>query len=334
MARRAAKPSAPPEPRPAHKPDSGPAPAILAAQRPEQSEGPPLVYLAERLRRVALGLTAALITARAFWPERAQPERRGRGRALLGARASFRGRPGAGGASSERPASLSLVGDRRPGRRRRDPGGGQCDPFTRSPSGDQPRLGMGRVGLRLFAVAQPATHPQRVVGARRGARRHGGGRFGLWSFSGEGRAAIDAGGISAKSARVPAEAQHRARNSGRALAEESPVVFDRAVVDLCTRQFAGRLHRRPVRDGAGGRALQPGAAARPGVAMGRTGDGGPIDPVDARLPDADQESQRLAGGFYQPVRSCLAGAAARGAARFWSWGSRVLSLSRPWWSPA
>jgi hypothetical protein len=28
----------------------------------------PLVYLAERLRRIALGLTAALITARAFWP--------------------------------------------------------------------------------------------------------------------------------------------------------------------------------------------------------------------------------------------------------------------------
>ncbi len=36
--------------------------------RPEPSEELPLVYLAERVRRVALGLTAALITARAFWP--------------------------------------------------------------------------------------------------------------------------------------------------------------------------------------------------------------------------------------------------------------------------
>ena len=69
MARRGPKLPAPPSPRSSTQPDLEPEPA----RRPiddsaADSTVQTLTYLAERLRRLALGLTAALITARAFFP--------------------------------------------------------------------------------------------------------------------------------------------------------------------------------------------------------------------------------------------------------------------------
>jgi len=67
MARRSAKPSVPPRPKPAPWPDSKRAPARGPADRDGEDEGRAASDLGERIRRVALGLTAALVTARAFW---------------------------------------------------------------------------------------------------------------------------------------------------------------------------------------------------------------------------------------------------------------------------
>ncbi|MFI5455771.1 MAG: O-antigen ligase family protein [Isosphaerales bacterium] len=68
MARRGAKSSVPPRPRPTPRPGSGQAPARGPADRDDEDAGRAASQLRERIRRVALGLTAALVTARAFWP--------------------------------------------------------------------------------------------------------------------------------------------------------------------------------------------------------------------------------------------------------------------------
>src|SRR5262245_46036495 len=68
MARRAAKPSLPPRPKPAPWPDLGRAPSREFTDLDRSDEDRAASRLGERLRRVALGLTAALVTARAFWP--------------------------------------------------------------------------------------------------------------------------------------------------------------------------------------------------------------------------------------------------------------------------
>src|SRR6478609_9570152 len=61
MSRRSPRPSVLPNPRPDRK-----KPDVLSDD--DGSDAEIAAWLGERLRRVALGLTAALMTARAFWP--------------------------------------------------------------------------------------------------------------------------------------------------------------------------------------------------------------------------------------------------------------------------
>src|SRR5262245_48727752 len=68
MARRGANPSMPPAPKPAPRPSSERVQARGSADRDDSDLGRTTSQLGERIRRVALGLTAALMTARAFWP--------------------------------------------------------------------------------------------------------------------------------------------------------------------------------------------------------------------------------------------------------------------------
>jgi O-antigen ligase len=68
MARRSAKSSARDEPGPRPRPDVRPAPARGSADRDDGDPGHEASHTGERVRRFALGVTAALMTARAFWP--------------------------------------------------------------------------------------------------------------------------------------------------------------------------------------------------------------------------------------------------------------------------
>jgi O-antigen ligase len=70
MARRGVKPPVPPRPR---WTDSGPSRAASAVE-PDHGDERGAIYLGERIRRIALGAIAALMTARAFWPS--EPEMR------------------------------------------------------------------------------------------------------------------------------------------------------------------------------------------------------------------------------------------------------------------
>ena len=77
--------------------------------------------------------------------------------------------------------------------------------------------------------------------------------------------------------------------------------FDRAVVDVRADQLAGGLHRRPARAGAGRLAAQPGRSRPRAIAMARALDGRTGDPDPAGLPDAHQEPvrrSRPAGGRW------------------------------------
>ncbi len=78
MTRRGAKPAVPLRPRPSAEP----APRLRSSDRKEEDEVRSASYLGERIRRIALGLTAALVTARAYWPS--EPDVRiGAGAGLL-----------------------------------------------------------------------------------------------------------------------------------------------------------------------------------------------------------------------------------------------------------
>jgi len=68
MARPNQKSPVPSRPKPAPWPESKRAPAPGPAARDDRDLGRAASDLGERIRRVALGLTAALVTARAFWP--------------------------------------------------------------------------------------------------------------------------------------------------------------------------------------------------------------------------------------------------------------------------
>ena len=68
MARRGPKLPAPPLPASQRRPDLLSEPARRPIEQSPPPDGDSLTYFAERFRRVALGLTAALITARAFFP--------------------------------------------------------------------------------------------------------------------------------------------------------------------------------------------------------------------------------------------------------------------------
>ena len=195
MARRGARSSVPPSPRPSQKPDAKRAPRTLGPTDDATSRisAGRLPDLGERLRRVALGLTAALVTARAYLAERARPEGRGRRGAVLGPRRPDRRRAGARRRARRRPVPVPLVVDRRRGRRPDGPGRHQRVARARSAAGDQPGLGVGRAGVRLPPGAQPAADPGRVVGPGRGAGRDGGRRLGLWALSGRRRAAAASG---------------------------------------------------------------------------------------------------------------------------------------------
>lgn len=64
MTRRVAKPAVTRKPQ--QTADAAPRPSSLESD--DQDDGRSLSYLGERIRRIALGLTAALVTARAYWP--------------------------------------------------------------------------------------------------------------------------------------------------------------------------------------------------------------------------------------------------------------------------
>jgi hypothetical protein len=71
MSRRSPRPSVLPSPRPDRK-----KPEVLSGDD-DGSDADLAAWLGERLRRVALGLTAALMTARAFWPSEIDPKAEG-----------------------------------------------------------------------------------------------------------------------------------------------------------------------------------------------------------------------------------------------------------------
>src|ERR1700722_19862254 len=78
MARRGTKSPVPPRSRPAERP----APPRGSAEDDGRDRADEARRLGENLRRLALGLTAALVTARAFWPS--EPDlKEGAGRGLL-----------------------------------------------------------------------------------------------------------------------------------------------------------------------------------------------------------------------------------------------------------
>ncbi len=70
MARRGARSSGPPNPRKASRPDARREPIVAGPPRPLDRDEPDAAGTAaragERVRRVALGLTAALVVARAY----------------------------------------------------------------------------------------------------------------------------------------------------------------------------------------------------------------------------------------------------------------------------
>ena len=74
MVRRGAKPAVPASARPADRVDREPARASSSDDSHPGEDGGTAIYLGERIRRIALGATAALMTARAFWPS--EPEMR------------------------------------------------------------------------------------------------------------------------------------------------------------------------------------------------------------------------------------------------------------------
>ena len=78
------------------------------------------------MRRMALGLTAALMTARAFWPS--EPDlKEGAGSGLYWVFVGlYRVRAGADVVAGRRPLSLPLVVDRRHGRGADGPGRGRA----------------------------------------------------------------------------------------------------------------------------------------------------------------------------------------------------------------
>ncbi len=167
MARRGPKLTAPPSPTSARRPDSQSEPARRTGRESAPTEDPTLSYVAERFRRLALGLTAALITARAFFPS--EPNiREGAGDGLvwvllvfvvfgiamavplLNGRLRFRW----SATDAFVIATMTLVVVER-------------HPLARSPPCNQPGRGMGRSLLRLPAAAQPPPHPRRIVGPGR-----------------------------------------------------------------------------------------------------------------------------------------------------------------------
>ena len=125
MARRGAKPSAPLQPRPSQKSDSKRAPARWSTDSDDLDRRQEAAETSERVRRIALGLTAALVTARAFWPS--EPDlREGAGSGLYWVFVVFIVvRAGADRRAGRRPLSLPLVVDRCPGRRSHVAGRGE-----------------------------------------------------------------------------------------------------------------------------------------------------------------------------------------------------------------
>jgi O-Antigen ligase len=68
MARRGAKSAVSPQSKAVDRPGFGSGRATSVVERDSRDDGDLAVYLGERIRRIALGATAALMTARAFWP--------------------------------------------------------------------------------------------------------------------------------------------------------------------------------------------------------------------------------------------------------------------------
>ena len=136
------------------------------------------------------GLTAALVTARAYRPS--EPDlKQGAGAGLIWVLARLRSSPGwriaaglIGGRFRFRWSwtDAAVVALMLPGRR-------QLVACAGSAAGDQPGVGVGRPGDRLPPVAQPAPDPRRIVGAGRRDGRDGVRGLGVWSVSGRRRAA-------------------------------------------------------------------------------------------------------------------------------------------------
>ena len=251
-------------------------------------------YLAERLRRLALGLTAALITARAFFPS--EPNLR-EGAAdglvwvllllvtvgialavpLLGGRLRFRwsavdGFVVATMAFVALSATHSL--DRRP---------------AINLAWEWAALGFVYLLLRNL----PRTRGESSVLA--GA---------LVATA----VAVSAYGLYQNRVELPLLQSQYKRNhtememklnimpgTRRADAEEPDSGLDRAVVDLCAGELAGGLYRRAIPDPACRRALQPGAGGCAGIARDGAGDGASARAGGPVLPAPGQEPKRWVG---------------------------------------
>ena len=163
MARRGARPSVPPSPE-ARRPDAKREPDVADAVRPMIATSPSPAgrppASASASAGSPSGLTAALVTARAYCPS--EPDLKdGAGTGLYWVLAllvvaglAHRRRAG------RRPIPVPLVVDRCRGRRPDAPGRHQLAARARSAAGDQPGLGMGRDGCRLPPVPQPAPDPR------------------------------------------------------------------------------------------------------------------------------------------------------------------------------
>ncbi len=184
MARRGAKSSVPPQPRPSQSRTRDQRRHAGRLNSDDQDRGKKRPRLSERVRRIALGLTAALVTARAFWPS--EPDlKEGAGAGLywvfvvfivVRAGAGRRRWSAAAFASAGRGPTRWSSGSWSWSRR--------VHPRARSPAGDQPGMGVGRPRLGLPLLRNlPRTRDE--SSALAGV--HGGDgvrRLGLWSVSG------------------------------------------------------------------------------------------------------------------------------------------------------
>ena len=253
--------------------------------------------LGERLRRLALGLTAALVTARAFWPSEPDLKRRGRrglywvsGRSLSSFGLALAAVPG------RRPLSLPLVVDRR------------CSVVglmvlvamsashaARPAAGDQPGLGVGRAWARCTCLLRNLPRTRDESSALAGvmvATAFAVSVYGLYQL------AVELPMLRVEYLRNPQPIlhalEHRAGQARRGDAQEPVAVFERDVFDLCSAPIRWPVSS-SVRWCSRWRSVLQNLVRRdaPGSRWTALVHGGPGDSRPAGLPDPDQEPQRM-----------------------------------------
>ena len=294
MARRGAKPSVPLPPRPSQQSDTKNKAARPSTDRDQTDLEQEAAETSERVRRIALGLTAALVTARAFWPS--EPDlREGAGgglywlfvvfiafglaltSALVGGRLRFRW-------SWTDALVVGLMGlvaisafhslDRRP-----------------AINLAWEWVGLGLVYLLVRNLPRTQDESSTLAGVIV-ATAFAVSAYGLYQL------VVELPLIRAEYLRNPLPILQKLGiepGGERGIVQEPRAGVDRGLLDIWPGQFAGGFSRRSARDRPCRCFPEPGPPRRVEATMGGAGHIGPGHPGASRLPDADQEPSAWLG---------------------------------------